>query len=204
MHGPLKLFREILEETSSSIFLLEYMSQVCERLPRVSEIAKKNLTSAKIYDTLSAYRSFQPGDSVLVLLPIPSSPLQAMAKPYVKKAYVNTETVPVPVVSSVTCEDDNLGVSEETTSCTPLSNSELFLNIESHLNYLSEGHRKNIVSLIHEFPSLFSDNLSQTNVLFHDIDVMNAAPIEQHPYRVNPLKRNMMRKEVNSYWSRDM
>lgn len=240
VRGPLKLLKEkILEETSPSVSVLEYVSQVREQLHRLGEIAKKNLTVAqskmkRIYDIQSEYRSFQPGDSVLVLLPIPGSSLQArfsgpyvvdaklsetdyvirapeckhktrvchinMLKPYVKRVVENTESVPLAVVAkmpSVSCEDDDLGARVETILCARLSNSELLLNIERHLDYLSEGHRKNIVSLIHEFPSLFADNLSQTNVLFHDIDVMIAAPIKQHPYRVNPLKREMMRKEVN-------
>lgn len=51
--------------------------------------------------------------------------------------------------------------------------------------------------VIKRFPSLFSDNPSQTNVLFHDIEVLDSPPIKPHPYRVNHAKREEMRKEVN-------
>ncbi len=36
-----------------------------------------------------------------------------------------------------------------------------------------------------------------TNVLHHDIDVKDARPIKQHAYRVNPVKRSVMRQEVD-------
>lgn len=34
-------------------------------------------------------------------------------------------------------------------------------------------------------------------MLFHDIDVGDATPIKQHPYRANPVKRQIFHKEVN-------
>ncbi|KAL1282362.1 hypothetical protein QQF64_001165 [Cirrhinus molitorella] len=45
--------------------------------------------------------------------------------------------------------------------------------------------------------SLFSESPTQTHVLFHDIEIVNSSPIKQHPYRVNPQKREEMRKEVD-------
>ncbi len=51
-------------------------------------------------------------------------------------------------------------------------------------------------SLIEGFPTIFSDVPLQTNVLFHDIDVGKTSPIMQHPYRVNPFKREVMKSEV--------
>ncbi len=38
--------------------------------------------------------------------------------------------------------------------------------------------------------------LVRTNVLEHDIDVNQATPIKQHPYRVNPVKHQLLYKEV--------
>lgn len=37
---------------------------------------------------------------------------------------------------------------------------------------------------------------SSTNVLQHDIDVSDSTLIKQHPYRVNPIKRQLMQKEI--------
>lgn len=43
----------------------------------------------------------------------------------------------------------------------------------------------------------FKDVPTLTNVLHHDIDVKDAWPIKQHAYRVNPVKRSVMRQEVD-------
>ena len=51
------------------------------------------------------------------------------------------------------------------------------------------------VELVSEYPCLFGDVPSQTTVISHDIDVGKARPIKQAPYRVNPVKRELMRKE---------
>ena len=52
-----------------------------------------------------------------------------------------------------------------------------------------------MVSLIRSHPALFSDVLSSTNVLKHDID--SASPIKQHAYRCPLAKRELMKKEAN-------
>ncbi len=36
----------------------------------------------------------------------------------------------------------------------------------------------------------------RTTMLTHDIDVGESHPVKQHPYRVNPRKRDIMRSEV--------
>lgn len=49
---------------------------------------------------------------------------------------------------------------------------------------------------MYEFPDLFSDVPGKTTVCSHGIDVGDASPIKQHPYRVNPQKRDIMNAEV--------
>lgn len=51
-------------------------------------------------------------------------------------------------------------------------------------------------ALIQSFPSLFKDVPGRTSLLQHDVDVGDAQPIKQHPYRVNPYKRKVMKAEV--------
>ena len=36
----------------------------------------------------------------------------------------------------------------------------------------------------------------KTECVLHDVDVGDAMPIKQHPYRVNPNKLKFLRKEV--------
>jgi hypothetical protein len=44
---------------------------------------------------------------------------------------------------------------------------------------------------------LFPDVPPQTDVIYHDVDVGDATPIKQHPYRLNPMKMEIMDKEID-------
>ena len=53
-----------------------------------------------------------------------------------------------------------------------------------------------MMQLVFQFVNLFPDTPSQTDQVVHDIDVGEAVPIKQHPYRMNPLKFKIIREEV--------
>ncbi len=61
---------------------------------------------------------------------------------------------------------------------------------------MTDPQRRDIKELISSFHSLFHDVPSCTTILKHDIDVGNAIPVKQHAYRVNALKRSVMKTEV--------
>lgn len=71
--------------------MLEYVSTVREHLHKAWELARVHLAEAQSkmklrYDKCSLQLNFQPGDKVLVLLPVPGSPMQArFSGPYQKK-----------------------------------------------------------------------------------------------------------------------
>ena len=48
--------------------------------------------------------------------------------------------------------------------------------------------------LIHERKDIFPDVPSRTNAVYHDADVSNDEAIKQHPYRVNPLKKEHLKE----------
>ena len=80
--GPLKLFKECWLDDDPEKSVLVHVSDVRERLRKAKEFALKNLKSAQHrmkvwYDKKARYREFNPGDKVLVLLPIHGNPLQA-------------------------------------------------------------------------------------------------------------------------------
>ncbi len=52
------------------------------------------------------------------------------------------------------------------------------------------------MQLIGKYSSLFSDVPTVTNVLEHDIDVGDHHPVKQNAYRINPVKREIMKKET--------
>lgn len=101
MRGPLKLLSEqLLAKASSPVTVLDYVSTIRERLQKACELAREHLVTAQSkmktrYDKRSMSRSFQPGDSVLVLLPDPGSVFQAkFSGPYeVKEKLSDTNYV---------------------------------------------------------------------------------------------------------------
>ena len=90
VRGPLKLLREQLTGVASpNQNVLDYVSAFRERLHHACEVAKETLAGSQSkmkahFDKRAIERSFKPGESVLVFLPIPGSVLQAkFTGPYV-------------------------------------------------------------------------------------------------------------------------
>ena len=77
-----------------------------------------------------------------------------------------------------------------------LHNSDVLLNLDRKLNHLPEEERTVIKQLIEEFVCLFPDVPGKTIAAHHDVDMGDAHPIKQHPYRMNPIKLAAMRQEV--------
>lgn len=78
-------------------------------------------------------------------------------------------------------DDTDFILAEPQTPGFQLNNSTILANLESHLSYLTESQRVDIINLLQCYPTLFADVPGTTNVLFHDIDVGTFAPIKQHP-----------------------
>ena len=80
-------------------------------------------------------------------------------------------------------------------SCT-LQNLDILGNLIKKLSHLSQSQQQQVSCLILEFMDLFPDTPGRTLCVDHDVDVMDATPIKQHPYRINPVKLKFLRKEV--------
>uniref|UniRef100_A0A7N8YKI4 Gypsy retrotransposon integrase-like protein 1 n=2 Tax=Mastacembelus armatus TaxID=205130 RepID=A0A7N8YKI4_9TELE len=78
-----------------------------------------------------------------------------------------------------------------------LTNSEELKSYSKRLTHLNPEQQADIKQLVKDFPCLFNDVPTRTNVLTHDIDVGDARPIKQHPYRVNLVKRAVMKSETD-------
>ena len=85
-----------------------------------------------------------------------------------------------------------------------LNNSDVLANLDQKLGHLAKEQSSEIADLIHEFSDIFSDTPSRTDAAVHEIDVGDAKPIKQHPYRVNPLKMEHLKKEVNYMLDNDI
>ena len=62
----------------------------------------------------------------------------------------------------------------------------MLANLDKKLSHLSTEERNDVAELVQEFAYLFPDTPKRTKLVMHDVDVGNASPFKQHPYRVNP------------------
>lgn len=247
VRGPLKILKEQLLTPAKTVKSIpEYVARLRERLALACSLAKESLASSQEkmkqrFDKKALIHLFQPGDKVLVLLPVPGSSLSTkFSGPYVverklsdtnyvihtpdrrrrsRVCHVNMlklyhtrgddqpeppstsdvkSTAPVASFTKVgtTEPDDGLVMRNATPQGARLSNSEILSNLSNYLSHFAGDQRDDITRLILDYPTLFNDIPSQTSVISHDIVLINPSPIKQRAYRVNPAKREVMRKEV--------
>uniref|UniRef100_A0A669CBL6 Gypsy retrotransposon integrase-like protein 1 n=1 Tax=Oreochromis niloticus TaxID=8128 RepID=A0A669CBL6_ORENI len=239
VRGPHRLLREkwLSEAPEEPCSVHDYVSQLRDRLRLAWKIAGENLKQVQTkmkarFDKKAVDRSFQPGEKVLLLLPVVGSSLSTQfAGPYsverkldnshyvirtpnrrrkTRVCHVNTlklfhprkqnttahSVCAVATLSAYKPSDDGLSGKEDVLG-SGLKNSVILNDLESFVAELPEAAQTDIITLIKDNLSLFSDHPRQTTVLCHDIDVEGHKPIKQHAYRVNPLKREIMQREVN-------
>lgn len=122
-----------------------------------------------------------------------------MLKPYVERGNnVVKEPLNVNVVIS---EPEDLSSEFSSSHLSPtdaskLTNSDVLKNLDSKLSHLEESQRQDLQKLLEKYSDLFPDVPSRTNQIYHDVDVGDAAPVKQHPYRLNPKKQQYLKEEV--------
>lgn len=63
-----------------------------------------------------------------------------------------------------------------------LINSDVLRNIEDKLAHIDSEKRREVLSIVNDFRSLFPDVPRKTNVVVHDVEIdANVNPIKQHP-----------------------
>ena len=87
---------------------------------------------------------------------------------------------------------------------TKLSNSDILRQMDSKLTHLQESEQEDIRQLTREYFHLFPDVPSRTNMIAHDVDVGDAAPVKQHPYRLNPSKQEYLNNEIQYLLENDL
>ena len=85
-----------------------------------------------------------------------------------------------------------------------LNNSDILANLDSKMAHLTFDQREKLKNLVFSFKNIFPDVPNKTTAAFHDVDIGDAAPIKQHPYRLNPLKREVMRNEIQYMLDNDI
>jgi len=124
------------------------------------------------------------------------------AGPAVSSVAIAVELKPFSGISGA--DEDGVVLRNAPQQCARLANSEILEDLHSYLNHLTADQETDIVQIIFDFNCLFSDVPKQTNVLQHDIVVNGARPIKQNAYRINAVKKSIMRQEVNYLLENDL
>ena len=198
--------------------------QRCRQLARENlESAQKKMK--KWYNQKSVRRSFSPGDMCLVFLPISKGALSARYfGPYrvlekvsdltyriatpdrgrkqrtchlnqmkeFQGPYVNDADRPVGAVQSEVVND----ASQEIV-VPRLSNSAIMSDLSSYLAGVPDDDRVKVKELLLSFSDVFSDKLGRTDVLLHDVELLEDTPVRLRPYRTSPAKSKIIREEVD-------
>ena len=85
-----------------------------------------------------------------------------------------------------------------------LQNSQILNDLGTKLSHLPLVQRKELAEVITQYREVFPDVPSKTNLIEHDVDVGDSAPIKQHPYRVSPMKKELLEKEVQYMLKNDI
>ena len=76
-------------------------------------------------------------------------------------------------------------------------NSDILKDLDQKLSHPSSDKRLKLKQLILEYEHLFTDIPSKTDKIYHDVDLIDGSKhVKQHPYRINPVKQQMFRDEV--------
>ncbi|XP_066971749.1 uncharacterized protein [Macrobrachium rosenbergii] len=126
------------------------------------------------------------------------------------KAYHSRSVDPLTVVSEPVSVAVEFPPQDSDDLMSRVSSDALFSNIQN-LEVLQEGlkhldphQREDIFNLIYSFSDLFRDSPGRTNFLWHDVDVGSASPVKQSPYRLNPVKRDLVEKEIKYMLEHDL
>ena len=85
-----------------------------------------------------------------------------------------------------------------------LQNSQILKDLCTKLSHLRSFQRKELSEGINQYREVFPDVPNKTNLIEHDVDIGDSAPIKQHPYRVIPMKKELLDKEVQDMLKYDI
>ncbi|KAG1664755.1 hypothetical protein GQR58_019691 [Nymphon striatum] len=77
-----------------------------------------------------------------------------------------------------------------------LENSSILDNLICKFSPLSRIEQNQLCEIIFNFKNLFSDVPTLTTKIVHDVDVDDAIPVKQNPYRINHIQPEYSKKEI--------
>ena len=85
-----------------------------------------------------------------------------------------------------------------------LQNSQILNTLGTKLSHLPSVKRKELAEVINQYREVFPDVPNKSNLIEHDVDVGYSTPIKQHPYRISPMKKELLDKEVQYMLKNDI
>ena len=94
---------------------------------------------------------------------------------------------------------------EVTVQPVKLGHSQALADLSSKLGHLTPVERDQLSSLVNkETKGLFPDVPGRAKGIHHDVDAGDSPPIKQHPYRVGPVKKQIMDREIQYMLDNDI
>ena len=118
------------------------------------------------------------------------------------KLYHQRESGPEIPTASVCVASPSL-VGDEAVNWLPVSEDSTWMDnsvsweaMIGKLEHLSSEQRQELATLLSQHQDLFRTTPGRTSIIQHDVDVGEANPIKQSPYRVNPNRAEIIKKEL--------
>ena len=118
------------------------------------------------------------------------------------KQYIDSSSVtPINVVSSVPQEQsemnsEDMSLIKSDPVLSKLQNSDILKDLDQKFLHLNPAQRKELKQFIHEYEHLFPDIPTKTDKIYHAVNVEDSQSVKQHPCRMNPLKQNYLKEEI--------
>ena len=208
-------------EEKSDESVVSYVLSLRERLESMAEHVQENLRKAQRYqkawyDRNTRERSFQPGDQVLSLLPVPTNKLMAQWQGlYPVLRQVGSVTYEIDVVDRRK-RKRILHVNRLRKWCAPAGDAywaeEVADGVDDEIPTWDEGsvpkeepvlgdqlnarQQREIQELLSEYPHVARDSPGRTTLTEHRIHTGLFPPTRQPPYRLAHAHRDMVEKEL--------
>ena len=69
-------------------------------------------------------------------------------------------------------------------------------DLDQKHSHLQQQERNELKQLLFEYEHLFPDVPTSTSKIFPDVEIVNSKPVKQPTYRMNPLKQEYLKKEI--------
>ena len=83
-------------------------------------------------------------------------------------------------------------------------NSQILNDLCTKLSHLPSVQRKELAGVNNQYREVFPNVRNKTDLIEHDVYVGDSASIKQHPYRVSPMKKELLDKEVQYILKNDI